>query len=135
MYKSKNKLLKYVKIIDIIHLQCYNNSVPINYYLFWTISPGGKMRVLYGRLLTSKEPNCMQAMKDMKKSLTYYSDEGLFIPSWGNFNEVYRELSPYWGYIRVTNKSYSKEKAEGLWKSHPEIWVRRPDLLPGFTAL
>ena len=129
MYKSKNKLLKYVKIIDIIHLQCYNNSVPINYYLFWTISPGGKMRVLYGRLLTSKEPNCMQAMKDMKKSLTYYSDEGLFIPSWGNFNEVYRELSPYWGYIRVTNKSYSKEKAEGLWKSHPEVFVRRPDLI------
>ena len=93
------------------------------------------MRVLYGRLLTSKEPNCMRAMKDMKKSLTYYSEEGLFIPSWGCFSEVYRELRPYWGYIRVTKKSYSKEEAEELWKSHPEIWVRRPDLLPGFTAL
>ena len=93
------------------------------------------MRVLYGRLLTTKDPICKSAMKDMKKSLTYYSDEGLFIPSWGNFNEVYRELSPYWGYIRVTKKSYSKEETEELWKSHPEIWVRRPDLLPGVTAL
>lgn len=93
------------------------------------------MRVLYGRLLTSKEPNCMQAMKDMKKSLTYYSDEGLFIPSWGDFNEVFKLLFPYWGYIRVKKKSYSKEETEELWKSHPEIWVRRPDLLPGFTAL
>ena len=87
------------------------------------------MRVLYGRLLTSKEPNCMRAMKDMKKSLTYYSDEGLFIPSWGNFNEVFKLLSPYWGDIRVTKKSYFKEEAEELWKSHPEVFVRRPDLI------
>lgn len=87
------------------------------------------MRVLYGRLLTSEEPNCIQAMKDLKRSLTYYSDEGLFIPSWGDFDEVYRELFHYWHYIRVTKKSYSKEKAEELWENHPEIWVRRPDLL------
>ena len=93
------------------------------------------MRVLYGKLLTTKDPICKSAMKNMKKSLTYYSDEGLFIPSWGNFNEVFKLLSPYWGYIRVTKKSYSEEKAEELWKSHPEIWVRRPDLLPGVTAL
>ena len=87
------------------------------------------MRVLYGKLLTSKDEICKSAMKKLNEELTYYSDEGLFIPSWGNFNEVYRELSPYWGYIRVTNKSYSKEKAEGLWKSHPEVFVRRPDLI------
>ena len=93
------------------------------------------MRVLYGKLLTTKDPNCMQAMKDMKKSLTYCSNGGLFIPIWGNLDEVYQELSPYWGYIRVTKKSYSEEEAEELWKSHPEIWVRRPDLIPGFTAL
>lgn len=93
------------------------------------------MRVLYGRLLTSKEPNCMQAMKDMKKSFTYYSDEGLFIPSWGDFNEVFKLLSPYWGHIIVTDKSFTEKETEELWKSHPEIWVRRPDLLPGFTAL
>ena len=93
------------------------------------------MRVLYGKLLTSKDEICKSAMKKLKEELTYYSDEGLFIPSWGDFNEVFKLLSPYWGYIRVTKKSYSEEKAEELWKSHPEIWVRRPDLLPGVTAL
>lgn len=93
------------------------------------------MRVLYGKLLTSKDEICKSAMKKLKEELTYYSDEGLFIPSWGNFNEVFKLLSPYWGDIRVTKKSYSKEEAEELWKSHPEVFVRRPDLLPGFTAL
>lgn len=93
------------------------------------------MRVLYGKLLTSKDEICKSAMKKLKEELTYYSDEGLFIPSWGDFNEVFKLLSTYWGYIRVTKKSYSEEKAEELWKSHPEIWVRRPDLLPGVTAL
>ena len=87
------------------------------------------MRVLYGRLLTSKEPNCMQAMKDMKKSFTYYSDEGLFIPSWGDFKEVLIKLSPYLGYISVTDKSFTEKEAEELWKSHPEVFVRRPDLI------
>ena len=93
------------------------------------------MRVLYGKLLTSKDEICKSAMKKLNEELSYYSDEGLFIPSWGDFNEVFKLLSPYWGYIRVTKKSYSEEKAEELWKSHPEIWVRRPDLLPGVTAL
>ena len=93
------------------------------------------MRILLGRMLTTKDPICKSAMKKLNEELTYYSDEGLFIPSWGNFNEVYQELGPYRGYIRVTKKSYSKEEAEELWKNHPEIWVRRPDLILGLSAL
>ena len=93
------------------------------------------MRVLYGKLLTTKDPICKSAMKKLNEELTYYSEEGLFIPIWGNPNEVYQELRPYWGYIRVTKKSYSTEEAEELWKSHPEIWVRRPDLILGLSAL
>ena len=93
------------------------------------------MRVLYGKLLTSKDEICKSAMKKLNEELTYYSDEGLFIPSWGDFKEVLIKLSPYLGDISVTDKSFTEKEAEELWKSHPEIWVRRPDLLPGVTAL
>lgn len=88
------------------------------------------MRVLYGKLLTSKDKLCKVAMKKLNEELTYYSDEGLFIPSWGDFNEVLIKLSPYGGDIRVTDKSYSEKEAKELWENHPELFVRRPDLLP-----
>ena len=93
------------------------------------------MRVLYGKLFTSKDELGKSVMEKLNEELTYYSDEGLFIPSWGDFNEVLIKLFPYWGHIIVTDKSFTEKETEELWKSHPEIWVRRPDLLPGFTAL
>jgi len=103
--------------------------------LFWTISPGGKMRVLYGRLLTSDDNLTKQAMKNLNAKYTFFGPDGLFIPYWGDYQKICRLLCVYWRNIKVVKKNWSEEETKVLWKTHPEIWVRRPDLLPNLSVV
>lgn len=90
------------------------------------------MRVLYGKIITSNNEDCKNAMKSLgkEKNFTYYNkDEGLFIASWGDIDEIIKLLSPYWLCMNVREKNYSGEEAEKLIEEHPGLFIRRPDLI------
>ena len=85
------------------------------------------MKELFGILLTTKNCACMHEMQKLHAEYTYYTGEGLFIPSWADLKSIRKKLFRYWIDIEIKNKSFSEEETAKLWREHPEIWVRIPD--------
>lgn len=87
------------------------------------------MRVLYGKMLSSNNPKCMSALRNIKADYTYYSEKegGLFVPVWGNVEKIVRKSSliPFLYDIKITNKTWKEQEVKELWKKHPEIWLRK----------
>lgn len=87
------------------------------------------MKRLYVKILEAKNSVTEEKLKNFKANFTCYRNGKLLIPLWADLKAIHLALIPYMMYINVYNEWLSEEETKELWEFHPELWIRKPEII------
>ena len=87
------------------------------------------MKKLYVKILEAKDSVTDETLRNFKANFTCYYNGRLLIPLWADYKAIHLALIPYMMHINVYCKWLSEEETKELWEFHPELWIRKPEII------